>query len=54
MRVLKPTGTLLFKWSNNQIEFNEIFKAIGQRPILGDRRGGTRWSVFIKKSKISK
>jgi ubiquinone/menaquinone biosynthesis C-methylase UbiE len=50
IRVLKPTGTLLFKWSNNQIEFSEIFKAIGQKPILGDRRGSTRWSVFIKKS----
>lgn len=48
MRVLKPTGTLLFKWSNNQIEFNKVFKAIGQKPILGDRRGSTRWSVFIK------
>lgn len=54
MRVLKPTGTLLFKWSNNQIEFNQVFKAIGRKPILGDRRGETRWSVFIKKSKISK
>ncbi|WP_199688786.1 MULTISPECIES: class I SAM-dependent methyltransferase [unclassified Lactobacillus] len=48
MRVLKPTGTLLFKWSNNQIEFSQVFKAIGRKPILGDRRGSTRWSVFIK------
>lgn len=48
MRVLKPTGTLLFKWSNNQIEFNKVFQAIGQKPILGDRRRSTRWSVFIK------
>ena len=39
MRVLKPTGTLLFKWSNNQIEFNQVFQAIGRKPILGDRRG---------------
>lgn len=51
VRVLKPTGTLLFKWSNGQIEFNQIFKAIGQKPILGDRRGSTRWSVFIKYSR---
>lgn len=50
MRVLKPTGTLLFKWSNNQIPFNKVFNVIGQKPILGDRRGSTRWSVFIKRS----
>lgn len=48
MRVLKPTGTLLFKWSNNQIPFNKVFNVIDQKPILGDRRGTTRWSVFIK------
>lgn len=48
MRVLKPTGTLLFKWSSDQISFRDVFKAIGQKPILGDRRGRTRWSVFIK------
>lgn len=48
LRVLKPTGTLLFKWSSDQISFSDVFKAIGQKPILGDRRGKTRWSVFIK------
>ena len=48
MRVLKLTGTLLFKWSSDQISFSDVFKAIGQKPILGDRRGRTRWSVFIK------
>lgn len=48
IRVLKPTGTLLFKWSNNQISFSDVFKAIGQKPILGDKRGNTRWSIYIK------
>ena len=50
LRVLKPTGTLLFKWSNNQISFSEVFKAIGQKPILGDKRGNTRWSIYIKEN----
>lgn len=50
MRVLKPTGILLFKWSNNQIKFNQVFKAIGRKLIMGDRRGSTRWSVFIKEN----
>lgn len=53
MRVLKPTGTLLFKWSSNQIPFTKVFNVIGQKPILGDRRGSTRWSVFIKDSELS-
>lgn len=48
LRVLKPTGTLLFKWSNNQISFSDVFKAIGRKPILGDKRGNTRWSIYIK------
>ena len=54
MRVLKPTGTLLFKWSNNQVSFNKVFSVIGQKPILGDHRGSTRWSVFIKEQSKDK
>ena len=54
LRVLKPTGTLLFKWSSDQISLSDVFKAIGQKPILGDRRGRTRWSVFIKEIKHDK
>ena len=48
MRVLKPTGTMLFKWNEDQIPVKEVFKAFGQQPILGDMRSKTKWSVFIK------
>lgn len=48
MRVLKPTGTLLFKWNEDQIPMSEVVKAFGQSPILGDMRSKTKWSVFIK------
>ena len=48
MRVLKPTGTLIFKWNEDQIPIKEVFKAFGQQPILGDMRRKTKWSVFIK------
>jgi ubiquinone/menaquinone biosynthesis C-methylase UbiE len=48
MRVLKPTGTLIFKWNEDQIPVKEVFKAFGQQPILGDMRSKTKWSVFIK------
>ena len=51
MRVLKPTGTLLFKWNQDQIPFRLVLATIavdGYKPILGDKRSKTRWSVFIK------
>ena len=48
MRVLKPTGTMLFKWNEDQIPIKEVLKAFGQQPILGDMKSKTKWSVFIK------
>lgn len=47
LRVLKPTGVLIFKWSDNQVPFKEVLKALPKSPILGDKRGHTRWYVFI-------
>lgn len=47
-RVLALNGVLLFKWSDNQISFKEVFDYIPYKPILGDKRGHTRWFVFIK------
>lgn len=49
MRVLKPNGTMLFKWNEEQIKTKDVFEVFGQQPILGDKRSKTRWSVFIKK-----
>lgn len=48
MRVLKPYGILVFKWNEEQINFSEVLKVIGQTPLFGDRRGKTRWVVFMK------
>lgn len=47
-RVLANDGVLLFKWSDNQISFKDVFTHIPYKPILGDKRGHTRWFVFIK------
>ena len=44
-------GTLLFKWNQDQIPFRLVLATIavdGYKPILGDKRSKTRWSVFIK------
>ena len=52
MRVLKPYGTLVFKWNETDIKQKELFDAIGQIPIFGDRGKGnkTYWFVFMKES----
>ncbi|MHB9953132.1 class I SAM-dependent methyltransferase [Ligilactobacillus murinus] len=47
-RVLKPNSTLIFKWNEDQIKFRDVIKVFGRKPIFGDRRSKTRWSVFLK------
>lgn len=47
-RVLKPSGTLIFKWNEDQIKFRDVIKVFGRDPIFGDRRSKTRWCVFLK------
>lgn len=48
MRVLKPNGVLIFKWSEEQITTSEVIKAIGYTPLFGTRRAKTHWMVFMK------
>ncbi|HCD08215.1 MAG TPA: SAM-dependent methyltransferase [Lactobacillus sp.] len=48
MRVLKPHGTLIFKWNSQQIPTAKVLKTFGQQPLFGDRRSKTRWLVFMK------
>lgn len=48
MRVLKPTGTLVFKWSDAQVNVSELLKSIPYNPLYGNKRGKTHWLVFIK------
>lgn len=52
MRVLKVGGTLVFKWSDIQIHVNDVLKEIQYKPIFGDKRGSTRWLVFIKTEEL--
>lgn len=51
LRVLKPYGTLVFKWSEVQISTREVIKAIGQEPLFGHisgRKMNTHWMCFMK------
>ena len=50
-RVLKPHGTLIFKWSEVQIKLAELLKVIPKKPLYGNRSGKymtTHWLAFIK------
>ena len=48
MRVLKSNGTLIFKWSDEQIAVKEILATLDVKPLFSDKRGKTRWLVFYK------
>ncbi|HZK28049.1 MAG TPA: SAM-dependent methyltransferase [Thermoclostridium sp.] len=48
MRVLKPNGTLVFKWNEEQVKLKEILEVIEYKPLFGNRRAKTHWIVFIK------
>lgn len=52
MRVLKPNGTLIFKWSEIRIPLSEILPLFSQEPLFGNRcrkRGNTtHWLCFMK------
>ncbi|HHV99962.1 MAG TPA: class I SAM-dependent methyltransferase [Clostridiaceae bacterium] len=48
MRVLKPNGTLIFKWNEEQVKLSEVLNAIGHKPLFGNRRSKTHWLVFMK------
>lgn len=53
-RVLKPAGTLIFKWSSVQFPIKDIFPlAHPYKPLFGHQSGkrmNTHWFAFIKQS----
>ena len=51
MRVLKPHGTLIFKWNETQISVRDVIATIGHEPLYGNRsgkQGKTHWMAFLK------
>ena len=48
MRVLKPNGSLIFKWNEDQISLQDVLGAIGEQPLFGNKRSKTHWLVFMK------
>ena len=51
IRVLKPDGVLIFKWSEYDISAQKVWDAIGARPLFGHHSGKkstTFWGCFMK------
>lgn len=47
-RVLKPNGTLIFKWSDCQIPLKDILELVPIQPLFGQKRQQTHWLTFMK------
>lgn len=47
-RVLKPNGTMIFKWNEEQITLPMVKGLLPSEPKFGQRRGKTVWLVFFK------
>ena len=51
MRVLKPYGTLVFKWNESEIKAAEVLSVIPFKPLFGHttgRQSKTIWMCFMK------
>jgi hypothetical protein len=52
-RVLRPHGTLVFKWNETQIPVAQIIALTNQKPTIWQRTGKgdkTHWILFLKES----
>lgn len=50
-RVLRPNGTLIFKWNETDVKVSEILNLTEEKPLFGNRCGKTaksHWIVFMK------
>jgi len=50
-RVLKPNGTLIFKWNECRVPVKEILALTDEKPLYGHKSGKamqTHWICFIK------
>lgn len=50
-RVLRPGGTLIFKWAESSVVLSEILKLTPHKPLFGHKSGKqatTHWCAFLK------
>ena len=51
-RVLRPGGTLIFKWNEHKVPVKTVLAMTPERPLFGHRSGRaakTHWLVFMKR-----
>ena len=54
-RVLRPEGTLIFKWNEHEVPVSQILALTPERPLVGQRCGKTaktHWMVFMKPNSV--
>lgn len=54
-RVLKPGGTLIFKWTEEQVNLKEVLACFSQKPVFGHtttKNLKTHWITFYKEELI--
>ena len=54
-RVLKPEGTLVFKWNEDEIPVSQVLALTPEKPLFGNRCGKTaksHWLVFLKQHNV--
>lgn len=48
-RVLRPQGTMIFKWNELQVKLKEILQCLPQKPLFGHTTSKfTHWMTFFK------
>ena len=55
-RVLRPGGTLIFKWNECRIPLREILALTPERPLYGHQSGAkmqTHWVAFLKPNSVA-
>lgn len=53
-RVLRPLGTLVFKWNEHEVPVSQVLNLTDQKPLFGNRCGKSaksHWIVFQKAAK---
>ena len=55
-RVLKPGGTLVFKWAESSLKVREVLEVLPMSPMFGHttgKTGGTKWMLFYKPAELT-
>jgi len=49
-RVLRPLGTLVFKWNEDEVSVGDILKLTPEKPLFDGKHYKSHWMVFLKEN----